>query len=301
MSRTEPNLLGLAAAALLCAGGMAVAAEPSAVDEEPSKVVLSAFVDVQPEKAAMGTAYLRVRFTIADDWHIYWRNPGESGAATKITLTLPEGISAGQPIWPAPERYIAGGDVLDYVHSNETNFFVPLTFATKEAIEASPNIAVHADWFVCNEDKCVIGSGDANAVFKRTRPDGAPPCAEPWVSPEWARIPQRTAPEGLASSWRGAKLAIRVPDAASLTFFEDSPSDTMPRAVNPLRDGAAEGERLILEFAPETVSPGRVVTGVLAVKRKDGALTHHEISIPVSGSAAATDNPQATPKTSDSK
>lgn len=289
--------MGIAAAALLGVGAGAVGAEPSAAEEETPKVTVSAFVDVQPEMAALGTAYLRVRFTMAEDWHIYWRNPGESGSATKITLTLPEGISAGETIWPAPERYMAGGDVLDYVHSDETYFFVPLTFATKEAIDASPNIGVHADWFVCNEDKCVIGSGDATPVFKRTRPDGAQPSAEPWVSPEWARIPQRAAPEGLASSWRGGKLAIRVPGATGLTFFEDSPSATMPRAVNPLRDGAADADRLIIEFAPDTVAPGRVVTGVLSVKKNEGSITHHEIRIPV----PSTDNPQGAGAASDTK
>ncbi|MCB1832032.1 MAG: hypothetical protein KDH19_01080, partial [Geminicoccaceae bacterium] len=33
--------------------------------------------------------------TIDEGWHTYWRNPGDSGAATQLTWTLPEGVEAG--------------------------------------------------------------------------------------------------------------------------------------------------------------------------------------------------------------
>ncbi len=299
MSRTEPNLLGLAAAALLCAGGAAATHAQS--QDEPALVTMSAsVVSGNGSLVPGGQGLLAVRFVMADQWHIYWRNPGESGAATKITLDLPEGLTAGSPIWPAPQRYITPGDVLDYVHSGEATFLIPFTIAEDARVGTPMRVGIHADWFVCNEDKCLIGAGDFEWPLTVLDPTSMQ-CTVPPPNVLWGQLPKTAPPSDLAVAWRGAKLAIRVPDAASLTFFEDSPSDTMPRAVNPLRDGAAEGERLILEFAPETVAPGRVVTGVLTVKRKDGAVTHHEISIPVSGSAIGTDNPQATPKTSDSK
>ncbi len=280
--------MGIAAAALLCAGGAGAdeAPEPAAL------VTVSATTSLYRNDPGAGVSgFVEVRFVMADGWHIYWRNPGESGSPTKLTLTLPDGVTAGALRWPAPQRMVAGGDVLDYVYAGETTILVP--FRSSRGLGNQP-IPVHADWFVCNEDKCLIGAGDTEATVTA-------PTDLSTAHATATRLPAPLPPPGFATSWRGAKLAIRVPEAASLTFFEDSPSDTMPRAVNPLRDGAAEGDRLILEFAPETVAPGRVVTGVLTVKRKDGTLTHHELSIPVSGSAIGSDSPQPTPKTSDSK
>lgn len=275
--------MGIAAAALLGVGGATFAQDAS--EGEPALVTMSASL-AWGSLVPGGSGELAVRFEVADEWHIYWRNPGESGSATKITLTLPEGISAGETIWPAPERYIAGGDVLDYVHSGVVTFLIPITVAADARIGDAMRIGVHADWFVCNEDKCLIGAGDYEWPLMVLDP-ATLQCTVPGPDDLRSRMPLASPPSDLATSWRGGKLAMRVPGATALTFFEDSPSATMPRAINPLRDGESEGDRLTIEFAPETVAAGRVVTGVLSVKKNDGSKTHHEVHIPV----PSTDNP----------
>src|SRR4051794_29301951 len=44
---------------------------------------------VQPDT----TFTLGVLFKVKPGWHIYWRNPGSSGLATKVTWAIPEGGS----------------------------------------------------------------------------------------------------------------------------------------------------------------------------------------------------------------
>ena len=39
-----------------------------------------------------------------EGYHTYWKGPGIVGVATNLQWTLPEGFSAGEIIWPAPER-----------------------------------------------------------------------------------------------------------------------------------------------------------------------------------------------------
>jgi thiol:disulfide interchange protein len=46
-----------------------------------------------------------ILFDMAPDWHLYWKNPGDAGAAPSIDWTLPEGFQAGEVFWPAPERF----------------------------------------------------------------------------------------------------------------------------------------------------------------------------------------------------
>src|ERR1700755_1591095 len=45
-----------------------------------------------------------VRFKIDSDWHIYWKNPGDSGIPPKITWNLPPGFTVGDLQWPVPKR-----------------------------------------------------------------------------------------------------------------------------------------------------------------------------------------------------
>jgi len=39
------------------------------------------------------------------DWHIYWRNPGDSGMPTSIDFEIPEGVSVSEIEWPVPKVF----------------------------------------------------------------------------------------------------------------------------------------------------------------------------------------------------
>ena len=68
---------------------------------------------------APGTGFtLGVRFVMKPDWHIYWHNPGEAGLATSIRFELPEGLTAGPILWPAPMRFDQPGNILGYGYSD---------------------------------------------------------------------------------------------------------------------------------------------------------------------------------------
>lgn len=42
---------------------------------------------------------------LENDWHIYWRNPGDSGMPTSIDFNLPDGITISEIKWPAPKAF----------------------------------------------------------------------------------------------------------------------------------------------------------------------------------------------------
>src|SRR5688572_17930968 len=46
-----------------------------------------------------------VRLEHIDNWHTYWVNPGDAGQPTEISWQLPEGVTAGNIVWPTPERF----------------------------------------------------------------------------------------------------------------------------------------------------------------------------------------------------
>jgi DsbC/DsbD-like thiol-disulfide interchange protein len=62
--------------------------------------------------------WVALRFQIQDEWHIYWKNPGDSGARPTIDWHLPDGVTAGDIHWPAPER-LPVGPLMNFGYSGE--------------------------------------------------------------------------------------------------------------------------------------------------------------------------------------
>ena len=61
--------------------------------------LVSEYQQVQP-----GQSWLLGLHMVHDEhWHTYWKNPGDSGLATTIRWSLPEGVTAGDIQWPVPQ------------------------------------------------------------------------------------------------------------------------------------------------------------------------------------------------------
>ena len=109
------------------------------------------------------TNTLALRLEMDDHWHTYWDNPGDSGLATQIEWTLPEGFEAGPIQWPAPQ-WINYFDMVSYAYEGEV--FLLIDLAVPETLEmgSAIPIAARVDWLVCKE-ACIPGSADLKATF----------------------------------------------------------------------------------------------------------------------------------------
>lgn len=72
-----------------------------------------------------------VHFKIDPDWHIYWKNPGDSGAAPKFNL---EDGTISKIDWPYPSR-IPVGHLTNYGYDHEVVFPLLIQNHTKEIIK----------------------------------------------------------------------------------------------------------------------------------------------------------------------
>lgn len=59
------------------------------------------------------------------DWHIYWKNPGETGMATDLSIDAPDGFEVGAVQWPRPITFETSG-ITSYGYKNETVLSVPV-------------------------------------------------------------------------------------------------------------------------------------------------------------------------------
>src|SRR6266542_4097051 len=97
---------------------------------------------------------------MAPKWHTYWENGGDSGAATKIDWTLPAGITAGDILWPVPEKYSSAG-LITYVYHNEVVLLIPLSIAAN-ASAGTVELKARASWLECAEI-CVPGNAQVSS------------------------------------------------------------------------------------------------------------------------------------------
>ena len=164
-------LAGAVTAAFLL-GAQGANAAPVKTDHVEAELV------PQTDGAAPGsTFYVALRQKITPGWHTYWRNPGDAGQATSIAWTLPAGWSAGDIVWPAPERFMAG-PLMNYVFSDEVYLPVPITVPASAKPGQTVMLKGAVDWLVC-KDVCI--PEDATLTLD------VPISASPTLDPEWGK------------------------------------------------------------------------------------------------------------------
>jgi len=139
----------IAALLWLTAGAAMAQAGPQRTERiEAELVPMSAWA------APGSTAVVAVKQTIQPGWHTYWRNPGDSGGATTLSWTLPQGVKAGEIVWPLPQRQRLSG-LMNYGYSGEVFLPVPVEVPATARAGTSLPLTVKALFFVCSAEMCV--------------------------------------------------------------------------------------------------------------------------------------------------
>lgn len=194
-----------------------------------------------------------VFFTLDEHWHVYWKNPGDSGEAPRIRWTLPAGWSAGEIEWPAPVP-IPVGPLVNYGYEGTVLLPVQLTVPA-EATGESAQLSARVSWLVCRED-CIPG----NTTFTVDVPLGA---GEPDAA--WAprfEVARAARPEATAATFaRGAEaLTLRLPEVeapvAKVRFFPEVEGLVPPTAEQALARPDEGGVTLTLPLAD--TAPGEL-------------------------------------------
>lgn len=103
---------------------------------------------------------LGLTFRLPAGWHTYWKNPGDSGLAPRVTWTLPAGSSISGPRWPTP-RVFAGGGEVTYGYAGEMTLVFTYHVPQAAAPGARLRLAARVEWLLCRES-CVPGEGSTS-------------------------------------------------------------------------------------------------------------------------------------------
>jgi thiol:disulfide interchange protein DsbD len=127
----------------------------------------------QPVATPGTPLWLGLRFDLIPHWHVYWRNPGDSGDAPRVDWTLPNGWEAGEIHWPVPQR-IPVGPLVNYGYEDTVSLLVPVTVPADAAPGTAVTIDADVTWLVCKEE-CIPQDGRVSLQL----PVGPPGPIEP--------------------------------------------------------------------------------------------------------------------------
>lgn len=223
-----------------------------------------------------------------DGFHSYWKNPGLVGYATHVKWSLPEGFTAGEIQWPAPEL-VKMGKFTAQGYRGETLLIIPIQPpATIEATTVT--LDAKASWMCCS-NSChhaydvpfsitlpVAAASESDPttqpLFEKSR------AAIPKPDPAWsASFERHESTVTLTLTPADPATARRVADLGQIRFFTgDGQVDSdQPQTLN---IGPGETLSLTLHLSDTGPKNPQYLPGILHAENgwhQSGGPTHIEL------------------------
>ena len=256
--------LPLFLAVLLAPGAPAWADVPpaSASSRNVRATLLSEAASIQPGRPF----WLGLRLEMQPGWHVYWKQPGDSGLPPRLKWTLPPEFTAKDIVFPYPHRF-ATGTLASYGYSGEVLLLVPMTAPATLPAGGTVQLTANASWLECRET-CI----PAKAALGLTLPVRGGPAARSEASAPLFATARRSLPKA-SPGWRfepaGDRIVLRPPatwkaPAGEVEFF--CAQDNVIRFAAPQRVVKQGGWGLELVRDPNGAVPPSL-QGVLVARR----------------------------------
>ena len=276
------SALGVAPAIALMAAFVAASSARAAGPPDPKDLVKAELLAETTSLAPASTLRVDLHLAIKPGWHVYWRNPGDSGLPTTIEWRLPTGFSAGNIRWPVPEHFVQSG-IGNYGYAGSADLLVPITVPPEVVTGDTAVVAAEASWLACAEI-CIPG----DATLSLRLPVAAGPLVpDPTAAPLFAVVRQQmpvpaTFETRFVSGADDYRLLVPECALAGLrdptgTFF---PSDgsLIDHAAEPRTSRRTDGLEIVLKKANATTAVPATLDGVLALHGEGGTNRSFEIS-----------------------
>jgi DsbC/DsbD-like thiol-disulfide interchange protein len=262
-------------------------ADPPSPEPDGTALVQSRLLAERDAVEIGGRFRVAARFRIEPGWHIYWKNPGDSGMPTSIKVVGPEGVTIERVDWPVPEVF-STPDETTIGYSGEAGLILTLR-APADLDSARPlDLKIEANWLVCKEI-CLMGSRPMDLrlpLVAAGDPKLQVPANEGFVG-LLGRLPGSASDLGLETGLDGSELRIRIPaaDGSRVRFL---PFETRGVRFGPgpvldavAKDGKAD-IRIPLRIEPDPSAEGpRTLGGLVTVTGPDGNAQSAEFTLPV--------------------
>ncbi len=133
----------------------AVSPQVESSEEAPKPVRAELLSDVYAVNP--GSSFeLGVLLRVEPGWHIYWKNPGDSGLPTSVDFTVPSGFKVDEPKWPIPRILEGAGGIVDYGYEDSLLLVSRVTAPQDLSFGSEAVFKVRVSWVSCKE-VCIPG------------------------------------------------------------------------------------------------------------------------------------------------
>jgi thiol:disulfide interchange protein/DsbC/DsbD-like thiol-disulfide interchange protein len=191
-------------------------AAPAAAQEIPGGSGPHIQVSLVPESltpAAGRRTTVAVSMIPQQDWHGYWKTPGDSGYPAKFDWTLPKGVTAGDPHYPVPTTLLIAG-LMNHVYEKPYALLVPVDVPAGLAKGTKLPIRLKLDYLVCTSTVCVPEKAEVSTAM--TVGDGVPDPAVAAKFDGWRRALPRPLGGTASFETKDGTLRLGVPLPASV-------------------------------------------------------------------------------------
>lgn len=279
---TGARVIGVLLLLLLAASAQAIS-DRAATPQVQAQLVASV-ARVQPGIEI----YVGLNQKIIPHWHTYWVNPGDSGNATTIEWTLPEGATASEIIWPAPSRF-SMGPITNYAYENDVTLLTKINIPADAKPGEQFTLQALVDWLVC-EEECIpqqVELALGLPIVAAGEPVGA---GDPRIDDALARLPVaspwdiRAVQTAIDPETNQGELRLHIPLAeAQLAQVKDIwfyPYDwgRIQQSSEQLRIPVKGGVELRIKTGEAPLNIGDAVTGVLVITEQAGGQATQQIA-----------------------
>ncbi|HEX8471887.1 MAG TPA: protein-disulfide reductase DsbD domain-containing protein [Brevundimonas sp.] len=252
---------------------LAFASGPAFAQAGPQKTerIEAELVPMSAWAAPGSTAVVAIRQKIQPGWHTYWRNPGDSGGPTTLRWSLPTGVTAGDIVWPLPQRQRLQG-LTNFGYEGEVFLPVPIEVPASARTGTTIPLSVNVVFLVCSAEMCV--PDQMTLTLNLPIKDGAAPLAGAVGSRIQSVVETAPRPAGITAhatlngqtltlSATGGPLAGLTPKQASFFPYE---GDVIDHAAAQFGQRGASGVTLELAAGVDLKKTGLngPISGVLS-------------------------------------
>jgi thiol:disulfide interchange protein/DsbC/DsbD-like thiol-disulfide interchange protein len=237
---------------------------------------------------------LALRLKMADGWHTYWRNPGDSGLPTTLAWKLPEGVGVGAIQWPAPSL-LPAGPLINFGYEGEVLLLTGLTVPRDAVAGTTLTFAARADWLVC-KDVCIPEGADLDIALPVSNHSDPYPQWGSSIAAARAALPTPLQGWQVNARGDGARVALTLqppqgaPDPGVLQFFPHDEGRIEPSGKQILTRDSTGVYTLALPAAIQMAPDFKRVDGVITAAKgfiEDGErVAAVTIDVPLVGSVS---------------
>jgi len=212
-----------------------------------------------------------VEITPEEGWHLYWKNPGDSGVPPSIKWDLPEGWKATDLRFPAPERIVTG-DLVSFGY--EGKFAVVGSFLLPpNAKPADLILKGKLNWMACKES-CIMGNTDIAFPVKIGQSVASTQKDVDLYSFYSSAVPSNPLKVGVTFKNNAYAMTGELPSHQGIYFYSEVEGVLQHEKAQKVEVSSDKGFRLILpksEFASE---PAKRLKGVLQLNGPKGRVNY---------------------------